>query len=656
MTVGAALDLLTHVFFVALGVLTIVDFIRHRDGVRRDVALLFCFLALPFFVQLLAILNGQEVSEGANSIAIIGLVLEPYLLLRVARHLRSMPLYMLRAALYALIATVAVGILINQRIPIVTLVVSQTYLIGLNLYAMVAFVRGARKATGIARQRLRCAAAGTGLFALIFVVALLGNVLPQQQLLLYIAVEFLAIGCASAFYVGFIPPRWLRRNWQLNELHRYLLDATSSVPSEDAGVSEGLKRLSRSAAEAVGGLAGGVIQWDGSVNTGELRESTDPDLLTRAFANGAHLVDKVAQEGKSIAVYVADVKDESERKQLAIIGAGTWLLIPMAVNQRLWGVLLVLLPGRSLFIDDDVSVLELFAQESAIVLTNYGLIAQLRNYSGELERKVSERTSALTESEQRYRKLNAELEQRVSERTGQLQAANKELEAFAYSVSHDLRAPLRAIDGFSRILVEDYYAQLPPDVQNYLNRVRAETRQMGQLIEDLLTFSYLGRQEMRKETVDLTSLVRQIIDDLNDQQNGRQVETLVDELPPVQGDRGLLKQVFVNLLSNAYKYSRKREHPVVEVRCREENGEVVFSVKDNGAGFDMRYARKLFGVFERLHSAAEFEGTGVGLAIVQRVVNRHGGRIWAEAEVDKGATFYFTLASVEEAAPASMSA
>ncbi len=655
MSFNDGLDLLTHVFFIALGVLTIVDFLRHRDAIRRDVALLFCFLALPFFVQLSATLSGQAASEGANSIAIIGLVLEPYLLLRVARHLRSMPTYMLRVALYALIVTVIIGIFVGQRIPIITLLVSQTYLIGLNLYAMIAFVRGALQATGIARQRLRFAAAGTGLFTLIFVVALLGNVLPQQQILLFLTAELLAIACASAFYIGFIPPRWLRRDWQLTELHHYLVEAAHSAPAEDTGVAENLKRLCRSAARAVGGLAAGVAQWDDATGGFELREATDHDLLAQALTNGAGVIERVTQANAATFIYVPEIKDADERKRLAALGAGTWLFVQIVVNQQLWGVLLVLLPGRSLFIDDDLNVLELFAHENAIILTNDRLITQLRSYSGELERNVTERTAALRESEQRYRLLNAELEQRVSDRTAQLQATNQELEAFSYSVSHDLRAPLRAIDGFSQILVEDYSAQLAPDALHFLDKVRDNTLRMAQLIDDLLKFSQVSRQELKLQTVDLSALVSEVLTDLRAEQGDRQVEVIVDDLPAVEADPAMLKQAFVNLLSNALKYSRKREHAVIEVRYREENGEKIYSVRDNGAGFDMQYADKLFGVFQRLHSASEFEGTGVGLAIVQRVINRHGGRIWAEAEVDQGATFSFTLNKNRNSLPLTLS-
>ena len=241
-----------------------------------------------------------------------------------------------------------------------------------------------------------------------------------------------------------------------------------------------------------------------------------------------------------------------------------------------------------------------------------------------------------------------ELEQRVIERTAQLEAANHELEAFSYSISHDLRSPLRAINGFARILLEEHAPSLVEEAQEYCQLLRDNAQHMGQLIDDLLAFSRLSRQPLTKQTVAPADLVRQALNDLRAMQGERRLDFRIGALPLCQADPALLKQVLVNLLANAIKFTSRREMAVITVDCHAEQGEPVYFVQDNGVGFNMAYVDKLFGVFQRLHRADEYEGTGVGLAIVQRIIHRHGGRIWAEAAVDQGATFSFTLGGETE--------
>ncbi len=242
--------------------------------------------------------------------------------------------------------------------------------------------------------------------------------------------------------------------------------------------------------------------------------------------------------------------------------------------------------------------------------------------------------------EQQVQKLNHDLEQRAVE----LQIANKELESFSYSISHDLRMPLASISGFADILLKDCGSQLPLDALTYLELIRNNSMEMNQLVEGLLSFSRSIRQPLRKQTVDLNQLVRQALEDLRAQQQGRRVEIEIGDLATCQADPILLKQVFINLLSNALKFTRQREVAHIEIKVTQtDDGEILYAVHDNGVGFDPQQADQLFGVFQRLHSQEDYEGTGVGLAIVERIIRRHGGRVCAEGEVDRGATFYFTL-------------
>lgn len=261
---------------------------------------------------------------------------------------------------------------------------------------------------------------------------------------------------------------------------------------------------------------------------------------------------------------------------------------------------------------------------------------ELELHRRNLQDLVDQRTAQLLRSAQ-------ELEQRVAERTAELQQLNRQLESFAYSVSHDLRAPLRHIDAFSHILMDDYSRELDEEARGLLYRIVAGCDNMGKLIDAILALSRTVRQPVNKIPVSMERLARETFSQLRDQYEGKEIEFLVSELPESQADPILLRQVYANLIGNALKYSSRREMPKIEVGAYSEDGETVYFVRDNGVGFDMRYADKLFAVFQRLHDRKEYEGTGVGLAISQNIIQRHGGKIWAEAEPDKGATFYFTL-------------
>ncbi|MBN2501306.1 MAG: PAS domain S-box protein [Anaerolineales bacterium] len=270
------------------------------------------------------------------------------------------------------------------------------------------------------------------------------------------------------------------------------------------------------------------------------------------------------------------------------------------------------------FTEDQIEVFTAFAGHVALAIENAQLYSELSDYTEQLET-------------------------RVNERTNELQEANHELEAFTYTVSHDLRSPLRAINGFSRIILDDHKTQLDPEVIRYLDLVRSNAKQMGELIDDLLNFSRLARQTLSRRKVELEPLVTEVFEEMVFEFNDRDVEVITGELPDCYADSVLLKLVFQNLINNALKFTRQREKAVIEINCKVIEGENVYFIRDNGVGFDLKYANKLFGVFQRLHSSSEYEGTGVGLAIVHRIIKRHNGEIWVEAKEGEGATFFFTL-------------
>lgn len=251
--------------------------------------------------------------------------------------------------------------------------------------------------------------------------------------------------------------------------------------------------------------------------------------------------------------------------------------------------------------------------------------------------------TALREAEKRLIALNEELEQRVAQRTRQFEAANQELEAFSYSVSHDLRAPLRSVDGFSQILLRDHAEKLDETGRDYLQRVARAAKRMGELIDDLLQLSRVSRSDLKRETIDLSKLVCSVGRDIKGADPQRQVKWVIQPGVTAEADGRLMRTLLENLLRNAWKFSAKKADARIEFGTVEQEGEKALFVRDNGAGFDMQYAHKLFGAFQRLHRAEEFEGSGIGLAIVQRIVNQHGGRIWAESTPGEGATFYFTV-------------
>ncbi|MHB8800873.1 MAG: response regulator [Thermoanaerobaculia bacterium] len=329
--------------------------------------------------------------------------------------------------------------------------------------------------------------------------------------------------------------------------------------------------------------------------------------------------------------YTATYTDARDEALARTLGADRFLVKPLPPDTLLEEVRAVLEAPRT----------ETPAADAGEALQEYSeaLFRKLQRKVAQLEAEAATRRRA----EEEVRALNAELEERVRMRTAELETSIREMEAFSYSVSHDLRAPLRAIDGYAALLDSEASASLGAEARELLRKVRASARTMSTLIDELLEFSRTGRSELRRTRLDMGEIFRSAFEQLTTPAERERVELRVGALPPADGDAALVRHVVTNLLSNALKFSSGRERPVVEVGSREEAGRVVYFVKDNGAGFDMKYVDKLFGVFQRLHSPSEFPGVGVGLAIVQRIVTRHGGTVSATGRVGEGAEFTFSL-------------
>ena len=404
-------------------------------------------------------------------------------------------------------------------------------------------------------------------------------------------------------FVSFAPPGWLRHVWRQSEEEAYgaaMRDLLLFSPDREALATRAIEWAVR----LVGGAGGVLVGTDG-----KLLAHSGVDAEQAESLRGALL-----ESGERV------VPSPLDATQSAI-------LLPSRTDRGTGGLAVVAGSFSPVFGAHELTRLQQYVAASTAALERVTLVDSLRH------------------REEEVRSLNTELERRVAVRTEELEASNHELEAFSYTVSHDLRAPLRAVDGFARILLEEYEDHLPDEGRRYLHLIGSNAEDMGKLIDGLLTFSRLSRAPLRRQQVAAGDVANHAVSVLMAGLNGRRVDIRIDALPSVRSDPVLLEEVFSNLIGNGIKFTRDREEALVEVGAEvsPDGGEPVFFVRDNGIGFDMRYAEKIFGVFQRLHRGHEYDGTGAGLAIVQRIINRHGGRVWADALPGHGATFRFTL-------------
>jgi signal transduction histidine kinase len=604
-------QLLANASFLLVFIVVLVRAIRRPSRESIDVVLFFGAPAAS--ITLTWVLQELGIQNPTLSLASLALILAiPLLTLRAIQGFTELPRLVIPAAAVAWVVA-TVGLLVAPTpMPTAVIPLVLASFVVFESYAGYVVVRATRSAHGVTRRRLELIAAGTLLLAIAILVAVVGVVLPGVPPL---ALP-LALGSGLAYLVGFAPPGSLRRAWQTPEVVAFIRRTNRLVG--EAGPDLVYATLARELAATVGDGETGLGIWQ-----------PEREVL-RFWRTGGEVIDRTLDESLAARAFVEQralvtTEDAARGRRLPVeyrrLSHPFVLAAPITVGARRVGVVAVLLARRSTFFDDDLALLQLLADQAAVVLEHRRLFEEVHGLNRTLQHNVSE-----------------------------LRALNDELAAFAYSVSHDLRAPLRSIDGFSQILLEDKGEALGDDGRQHLERVRAAATRMGALIDDMLLLSRLTRDEMSPRSVDLTALARAVVDDLREREPQRTVEFESNGTLPARGDERLLRIALTNLLANAWKFTRGRDPAHVRFGLETRAGEPVFFVKDDGVGFDMRYSQKLFGAFQRLHNTRDFEGTGIGLATVQRIVHRHGGRVWAESEVGKGATFYFTLPPADPAA------
>ena len=596
--------------FAAIAVLTVRDWLVTRDMSRMYLALAIGSLAAVSILGQVGKVLGPSFAS-ASAYVTITIFLVSGLALLLFRH-AVIPLKprTLRVVVGIVVATGLLEIAVQA-------IFGRTAPKPLQLVAAAAFVLvwsgcvgepsirlwfAARRRTVVQRARMRALSLGyLAIVALLLAAVLTASLAAKPAIQIGFALATIAI--VPLLYAGFVPPTWLRRTWRQSEEDKFQ-QATRDIVMFASDPAALATRSLDWAIRLTGADAGLFLGGARTIlaTQGLAADDAATLLAAAAAAGGRAVVPLGGTPPRSAMIAKLDVNDAA----IVLLGG----------------------PFTPVVGSDEEAWLQQYAAMVSTGLERVRLVEALAQTNGQLEDKVRE----------------------VTERTQQLEAANRELDAFSYTISHDLRAPLRAVSGFTAILFEEYADAMPAEALGYLKRVKDSGEHMGHLVDDLLAFSRLGRQALRTQRTSIRGIVQRCLEQLSPAREGRQVEVVIGDLPDAECDPALLEQVFINLLSNAYKYSRRRENARVEVGALEGNASEgpTYFVRDNGAGFDMEYAGKLFGVFQRMHRSEDFEGTGVGLAIVHRIVERHGGRIWAEAKVDGGATFYFTLKGAQQ--------
>jgi PAS domain S-box-containing protein len=738
MTANELLTELTRIFFVLIAILTLVDFLPHRDKTRRDIFLMSASIAIPVLLPRIVALLGLQ-TPWVNTIGTVALAAQPYLLIRLVRYFRAVPVVIREGALLGMIGSWAVILVFSPALPTLATLLIIAYFAIIDGYAIVAFVRGAFSSSGVTRNRLRFAAAGSGFLVLVLLIAGVRTIVPPLTPYVLPITQSGAILCAFAYYLCFAPPRWLTQAWQHAELRHYLLQSSSNQPS-----TEVLERLQLAVTQAMGASMVAVVFWDDDSGHLRLQNTAESARLSDIDWNAAETIQRVWRDQRSTAIHKSAGLSSGDTRLMQAANAETLLIIPIATSERASGLLLVFLKYNSLFLDDDLHLLTIFAQQTAIFLENNAMLEESHRHAEDLEQKVQERTAALQASEAELRALFAAMndaiavldsqgkylkiaptnptpsskwsddllgktlndvfpagqaesflasirealetqqttnmeynltmngsnswfaatvspirdnavlwvahditerkqtEEILARFTRDLQRSNEELQQFAYVASHDLQEPLRMISSYLQLIENRYADKLDDEGHEFIDYAVKGAARMKDLINDLLAFSRVETQlknfalmDVQKAVDEACNLLKMSIDE-----SGATITH--DPLPQIRADEQLIIQLFQNLIGNAIKYRSERK-PEIHVGAIREGGQWVFSVRDNGIGIDAKYLGRIFVIFQRLHNREKYPGTGIGLAICKKVVQRHGGRIWVESELGKGTTFYFSI-------------
>jgi signal transduction histidine kinase len=625
------ITLVIEVLFALVFLHSLAGYLRRRDPVQRDLTLVFTPLTALLVLEVVRIVQGT--AELSPALAYVGLTLllaQPYLTLRLVRTLRPVPPWMMRTALAMFVGPTAAFLLLGApEVPLVTLPLVVGFFAVQGL-AAVLLAGEARRRTGAPRARLMTAAAGTAVFGLCLLVSGAGGSAGRAGPALAVAGQLLALVSGLSYIVAFMPPRWLRRMWAggaAYRVHQRLAQAPTDEPAATIWrrYAETVREVS-GAVEAVVLLptdAGPTCVAVSGEGPGDVRTTVDD--LSRLL----HQRQPVAVPGTSDSPLLGYARRAGARALVAV---------PIQLPIPSHGALVLLSQRHPLFVEDDVRLLGDLGTQAAILAERGAAAAAIRAANAQLEHRVQERTVALGLARTALLDVNQQLETQNT----MLAQSNERLQRFAYVASHDLQEPLRKIISFAGLLLERTPADSDPDVAMYIDRIVGSTTRMKRLIEDLLMFSRVGTAA-ELGPVDCGPVVRSVLEALSvPLTDTAATVTYDDPLPVVVGNRTLLEQLFQNLIANAVKY-RSGAPPRIHIGATELDQHWRFTVTDNGIGLDMAYADRIFQVFQRLHPRDRYEGTGIGLAVCQRIVEFCGGRIGVDSVPGTGSTFWFTL-------------